>query len=324
MTLPKLTVLATIIAGIFLLSNCADKPKEATPESQTITAPENFNREGVAVFSQNCSSCHPTKAGVDNGIAPSFAELKAGYLKKNTTKEAFVASMVGFLSAPAQSKSQMPELFDKYALMPNLGFTDEQYAAVARYIYHSAVEDVNWNENQYQQDLEYLKHAPKEATNYLKEGKDLALATKAVLGKNLLNAIQQRGTEHALEFCNTRAIPLTDSMAVALNASIKRVSDRNRNPNNAANQQELDYIAFAKNELAEGRTPKGKLTEIENKAIGYYPILTNKMCLQCHGKPQADITPETLSMIEKLYPSDLATGYGENELRGIWVIEMEK
>jgi hypothetical protein len=112
-------------------------------------------------------------------------------------------------------------------------------------------------------------------------------------------------------------------MAVALNATIKRVSDKNRNPNNAANQQELEYIAHAKKELEEGRTPAGMPTEEGRKAIGYYPIITNKMCMQWHGKPKMDITNETLSMIQKLYPSDQATGYGEDELRGIWVIEMD-
>ena len=32
--------------------------------------------------------------------------------------------------------------------------------------------------------------------------------------------------------------------------------------------------------------------------------------------------PETLNKIHELYPDDKATGYGPNELRGIWVIEM--
>jgi hypothetical protein len=46
------------------------------------------------------------------------------------------------------------------------------------------------------------------------------------------------------------------------------------------------------------------------------------MCLQCHGKPNVDINEATLGQIEKLYPNDKAVGYGLNELRGIWVVEM--
>ncbi|WP_338769735.1 hypothetical protein WAF17_10435 [Bernardetia sp. ABR2-2B] len=56
------------------------------------------------------------------------------------------------------------------------------------------------------------------------------MQTKGVLGKNLLGAINSKGTEHAVSFCSTKAIHLTDSMAVALNAYVKRVSNKNINP----------------------------------------------------------------------------------------------
>ena len=47
-----------------------------------------------------------------------------------------------------------------------------------------------------------------------------AVETKGVLGKNLMNAINSQGTENAIEFCSTKAIVLTDSMGVVLNASL--------------------------------------------------------------------------------------------------------
>jgi hypothetical protein len=56
----------------------------------------------------------------------------------------------------------------------------------------------------------------------------------------------------------------------------------------------------------------------------YYPIKTNSMCLQCHGNPASDIKPLTLAQIDKLYPNDLATGYSENQVRGIWSITFNK
>jgi hypothetical protein len=57
---------------------------------------------------------------------------------------------------------------------------------------------------------------------------------------------------------------------------------------------------------------------------GYYPILTGKMCLQCHGIKNEDINPETSSILKKLYPNDKAIGYKENDLRGLFKIEMNK
>nr|WP_321540500.1 DUF6132 family protein [Flavobacterium piscinae] len=59
----------------------------------------------------------------------------------------------------------------------------------------------------------------------------------------------------------------------------------------------------------------------KDKVQFYYPIETNTMCLQCHGK---QIKPEVQRQILKLYPNDLAFGYGENEVRGIWSITFEK
>ncbi len=47
-------------------------------------------------------------------------------------------------------------------------------------------------------------------------------------------------------------------------------------------------------------------------------------CLVCHGTPGTQIANETLAIIKERYPNDLATGYKSDELRGIWVIEMDK
>lgn len=161
-------------------------------------------------------------------------------------------------------------------------------------------------------------------TNPIEVGKHIALKTKAILGENLLQAIRSKGTEHALSFCSTRAIPLTDSIAVSVNASIKRVSDKNRNPINKANATELEYIHESKKVLANKQTIKPKLISTDTQHIAYYPIVTNSMCLQCHGQPEKDMTIASLSAINQLYPEDKATGYAAGELRGIWVVEMDK
>lgn len=158
---------------------------------------------------------------------------------------------------------------------------------------------------------------------YTMKGKELATATQKVLGGNLKAAIESKGTEHALEFCNVKAYPLTDSMAVALNAAISRVSDQPRNAANTANEDELAYIAHAKEVLAEGGEVTPKLAQLGDKVVGYYPIITNQLCMQCHGNPDSQIKDATLAKINQLYPADEATGYSEGELRGIWVVEMD-
>lgn len=159
--------------------------------------------------------------------------------------------------------------------------------------------------------------------NYLLIGKKLAIQTKESLGENLKQAIGTRGFSGAVEFCNIQAIPITDSVSKSLHAKIKRVSDKPRNKMNQAREGEIFYIDMCKQSLAEGKELKPFISEDENKMIAYYPIVTNQMCLNCHGSSK-DIASETLAKINSLYPEDQATGYNENELRGLFVIEMDK
>jgi hypothetical protein len=164
----------------------------------------------------------------------------------------------------------------------------------------------------------------KKEINYLEVGKELALETKSNLGQNLARAITEKGPEGAVEFCNIKAIPITDSMSLLLGAKIKRVSDQPRNPDNQANDVELAYIKKWKNAHANGVDLPPMITEVDQKKIGYYPIITNPMCMQCHGTPGKDINLATLAKIKNLYSTDKATGYNLEELRGIFVVEMNK
>ncbi len=159
---------------------------------------------------------------------------------------------------------------------------------------------------------------------YLKKGKEIALTTKKALGKNLIGQLSSNGATAALSFCNLKAFPITDSMKMALRADISRKTDKPRNPGNRAQGEESDYIRAMKEQLSKGKQPSPVIKEVNGKMVGYYPIITNKMCLQCHGSPVKDIKPGTLERIKELYPQDKATGYSANQLRGIWVIEMNK
>ncbi|WP_332019377.1 Tll0287-like domain-containing protein [Kaistella sp.] len=146
--------------------------------------------------------------------------------------------------------------------------------------------------------------------------KNYAVEAQQLLGSQLKQKIAEGGPENALEFCNINAIPLTDSISKKYDVRIKRVSDQYRNPNNAANPSELAVITTYKAMLAAGKKPEGLLKD------GYYysPIVTNAMCLQCHGTPGKDLAEKTHQKIKSLYPQDKATGYGVDELRGIFSI----
>lgn len=170
-----------------------------------------------------------------------------------------------------------------------------------------------------------LENQPEsKSIDLLAAGGEITTEAQAVLAKNLKAAITAGGAENALAFCNTNAINLTDSMAGILNAKLKRVTDKPRNQINLVSADELNYMTAMREEIAKGEKPKPQLIDLPGgKHIAYYPIMTNDLCLQCHGKEGENIWEATLEKIKQLYPADKATGYLANELRGLWVVEMD-
>ncbi len=156
----------------------------------------------------------------------------------------------------------------------------------------------------------------------LAQGKEFALQAKKALGGQLTSALAEGGTIYALEYCNLEASGITDKVSKETGIKISRASDLNRNPDNGPTDDQMAYIQKTKQFIAQGNSPEPEIKRLNNKLVGYYPIMTNGMCLQCHGNPGKELLAATESKIKELYPADKATGYGANELRGIWVIEM--
>ncbi|WP_324026256.1 DUF3365 domain-containing protein [Maribacter sp. BPC-D8] len=157
----------------------------------------------------------------------------------------------------------------------------------------------------------------------LEKGKMIAQSTQKVLGKNLMLNIQKNGPIGAVTFCNEKAYPLTDSMAIVHHAKIKRVSDKPRNQNNKASKKELEYIAFFKSKINNNESYEPILANENGNTYFYSPIVTNTMCLNCHGVPETNIDPKVTQLLNDKYPYDEAIGYKENEVRGIWSISFK-
>jgi cytochrome c553 len=291
-------------------------------ESETA---KRLNKAGQELLMTNCVTCHSPTAGIDNRLAPPMIAIKRHYIDDNVSQAQFADELIAFLKDPTEAKSKMPGAVKKFGLMAKLGYTDKQIHDVAEFIYHADIEQPDWFEEHYQvergRNAELQGDTQESPTD---RGLKYAMATKAILGKNLMNQITSNGTYAALSFCNEKAMHLTDSMAMAQSVSIKRVSDRPRNPDNRADETELDYIISQKERLANGENAESYSFDRNGYTLGYYPIMTNAMCLQCHGTLEETISPEVAAGIKEHYPQDEAIGYGENELRGIWVVEMEE
>jgi len=158
----------------------------------------------------------------------------------------------------------------------------------------------------------------------LAQGKTHALTAQKALGGQLMKALGEGGTIHALNYCNLEAANITKQASENTGVKISRASDQYRNPANAANADQLAYIKKAKAAIEDGQAPTPEIKRINKQLVGYYPIMTNGMCLQCHGRQGKTLLAETQERIQSLYPDDKAVGYDVDQLRGIWVIEMDE
>jgi cytochrome c553 len=310
------------IVVLVLLASCQRK----TTDYEIITGPLSSEQalEAQKLMVTHCYLCHSPNAPEQEGrIAPPMVAIKAYYQKETDSREDFIQAIMAYTNYPLKAVSKIPGSEERYGKMPYQQFPDGVVEIIAAYLYDYRIQEPEWFASYWQVQHGSWEQKGSELAaseipkTYDELGLEYALGTKAVLGKNLMGAIKSKGTLAALEFCNIQAIPLTDSMAVQYHAQIKRVSDKNRNPNNKANAEELKYIQHFKELVATQQEPKPVVLENGNKVLFYYPITTNTMCLQCHGK---QVTEEVRLQTLKLYPRDLAVGYEENEVRGIWSI----
>ena len=296
--------------------------------SETISEEVLVNNEEIAraqeLMTTNCFACHSPKEGMGSRMAPPMIAIKKHYIDEQTTLADFTKDMVNFVNNPSEEHMKMPGAVRKFGLMPKLNFPEEDLVLIAKYIFENEIEEPEWFQKHFEEEHSGGTVTANSELSITEKGMQLALSTKKILGKNLMGAINAKGSAYAVDFCQTKAIHLLDSMSNQLNAQIKRVTDQPRNPDAQANSVELKIINQFKKSLSKGEEMVSVLDETDELAIGYYPITTNQMCLQCHGSTSQDINTKTLAKINQLYPNDKATGYDVNQLRGIWVVEMTK
>ncbi len=328
----------TLLISVFILSCNNSKNKDLSAFEKNMQA---NNHPGKKLMETNCYVCHSPTASHDDRIGPPMIAIKKHYIDDETTKEQFIADMKAWIKNPNETDAKMRGAVRRFGVMPKQAFPEETIEKIADYMYDFEIDQPEWFEDHFNEEkgkhngngqgkgMGKGKHQQQAQTNYEdlpygERGLKYALTTKAVLGKNLMGTIQKKGTLEALEFCNVKAYPLTDSMAVVHNASIKRVSDKPRNQKNKANSEELEYIKTFKTLVASEKEISPIVKETEDDVHVYYPIVTNTMCLQCHGKPETNIKTNVLKTLTLLYPEDKAKGYSENQVRGIWNVSFKK
>jgi len=142
------------------------------------------------------------------------------------------------------------------------------------------------------------------------------------LQTELKTAMKAGGPIAAIGVCNTQAMPITAQASADHGMTLSRVSLKNRNPANAANDWQSAVLEdFEKKKLAGKDITRLAWSETVKASDGQEfrfmkAIPTGEVCLKCHG---TQIAPEVSQVLANLYPEDRATGYKEGDIRGAFV-----
>lgn len=150
------------------------------------------------------------------------------------------------------------------------------------------------------------------------QGDSISQLAQQTLLMKVVQGLQTEGAPKTIDFCQANAGSLLDSMSTYHKVHISRISDRNRNPNQAASVNEMEILAH----FAKGNNDT--LVSNGNQNV-YYKAIRIGMpgCLLCHGVPGKDIQQATLDKISVHYPNDKAINYQSGDLRGAWKLVFE-
>ena len=153
---------------------------------------------------------------------------------------------------------------------------------------------------------------------WVSKADSIVAETFDTLRNTLLKTIREKGFDGAIAFCNTGALPLTNTYARD-GIFVKRTSDRLRNTANAPDTTEQRILEYYRKLKGQQGTLKPISEQDAEGNFHYYkPIIVQEMCLNCHGDKTTAISPATMAAIQKLYPSDSAFNYKVGDLRGLW------
>ncbi|MFN8690306.1 MAG: DUF3365 domain-containing protein, partial [Cyclobacteriaceae bacterium] len=108
-----------------------------------------------------------------------------------------------------------------------------------------------------------------EHARYRQAGDTLTQIAFDAIRKQLLLKLREGGVPTALTYCQAYTLPITDSLSQQYGVTIRRVSNKNRNPLNKANKLESFLIKGYENDLHEKKDPEPRLV-LKNDTVLYY------------------------------------------------------
>ena len=156
-----------------------------------------------------------------------------------------------------------------------------------------------------------------------KEAMNIVKIFSDTLKPKLKEAIQSGGIEHAIKVCSVEAPKIAYDLSAQTGWSIKRVSLKPRNTNNAR-PDTFERNILTKFDLHQAKSDSSTLlqySEIVNNKYRYMKAqAVEGICLNCHG---SSISADAKKTLNQYYPEDLATGYTLGDIRGAFSLVKE-
>ncbi|MCS7053200.1 MAG: DUF3365 domain-containing protein [Ignavibacterium sp.] len=144
----------------------------------------------------------------------------------------------------------------------------------------------------------------------------------------LISKIQEDGIVGAVAVCSDTAQSFTKEYGENKGLIVKRVSLKNRNPNNYPDSYEENVLKSFQH-LVESNPNSKNFEHFElvnrnsHRVVRYLkPIFIQAECLNCHGSREQMIK-EVQEIIKSRYPDDRAINYKIGDLRGAISIQKE-
>ena len=165
-----------------------------------------------------------------------------------------------------------------------------------------------------------------ELESIIKTGKQSSKTLLKTLGKNMKQHMKSGGPMQALDFCSNEAYSITQDVnkKLAKGVEVKRISSKYRNPANKPTANELAVLNSLEDMKAQNIVlPKFLVQRVDSQTYKFYKplVIKKQVCLKRHGNIEnADLKKEIASR----YPTDKATEYKMNDLRGAVVVTIKK
>jgi hypothetical protein len=148
-------------------------------------------------------------------------------------------------------------------------------------------------------------------------------ALASALKSELMAAMTAGGPLQAIDVCQARAPEIAREISDGQGLKISRVSQRNRNVENAPTAWQSAVLEDFQARLEAGEAADSLTWQDFAETRGgrefrfMKAIPTQPLCLTCHGQA---IAPPVTEKLAELYPGDKATGFAEGDLRGAFVV----